>query len=103
MCSFFPYIFYMRKPEQHKITKRVTDQFRLPKDLMLGEAIVTITGRGDMTVENYRGILEYETSLIRLSLKHGQIQIFGKELNIDYYTNDDMKISGRIDKIEYSL
>ena len=56
-----------------------------------------------MTVENYRGILEYETSLIRLSLKHGQIQIFGKELNIDYYTNDDMKISGRIDKIEYSL
>lgn len=81
----------------------VTDNLNLPKDLMLGEAIVSITGRSDMTVENYRGILEYETTLIRLSLKHGQIQISGKALKIDYYTNDDMKISGRIDKIEFSM
>lgn len=93
----------MKKPEQRKITNHVTDHFRLPKDLMLGEPIVTITGRSDLTVENYRGILEYETSQIRLSLKHGQIQIFGKELKIEYYTNEDMKISGRIDRIEYSL
>lgn len=81
----------------------MADGFHLPKDLMLGAPIVTITGRSDMTVENYRGILVYEDSLIRLSLKHGQIQISGVGLNIEYYTNDDMKISGRIDKLEYTF
>ncbi|MCD7864441.1 MAG: YabP/YqfC family sporulation protein [Clostridiales bacterium] len=81
----------------------MTDGFKLPKDLILGDSIVTITGRSDMTVENYRGILLYEDSQIRLSLKHGQIQISGTALNIEYYTNDDMKISGRIDKLEYSF
>ena len=70
---------------------------------MLGEAIVTVTGRSDITVENYRGILEYGPEVIRLSLKHGQIRLSGKGLSIDYYTSDDMKISGMIDRIEYSL
>ncbi|MCD8045838.1 MAG: YabP/YqfC family sporulation protein [Clostridiales bacterium] len=86
-----------------KIAGRMADQFHLPRDLILGEPIVTVTGRGDLTVENYRGILVYETSRIRLSLKHGQLEILGNALNIDYYTNDDMKISGRIDKIEYGM
>lgn len=85
------------------MTGRVTDQLKLPKDLMLGEAIVTVTGRSDITVENYRGILEYGPEVIRLSLKHGQIRLSGKGLSIDYYTSDDMKISGMIDRIEYSL
>ena len=85
------------------MTGRVTEQLKLPKDLMLGEAIVTVTGRSDITVENYRGILEYGTEDIRLSLKHGQIRLSGKGLSIDYYTSDDMKISGMIDRIEYSL
>ncbi|MCD7921622.1 MAG: YabP/YqfC family sporulation protein [Clostridiales bacterium] len=93
----------MRKSKNRKVAERMADGFHLPKDLMLGAPIVTITGRSDMTVENYRGILVYEDSLIRLSLKHGQIQISGVGLNIEYYTNDDMKISGRIDKLEYTF
>ncbi len=81
----------------------MTEQFHLPKDLMLGEAIVTIVGQSDITVENYRGILAYDSGKICLSLKHGQIEISGWALNIDYYTNDDMKISGNIEKVEYGL
>ena len=70
---------------------------------MLGEPIVTITGRNDLLIENYKGILEYLPDKIRLSLKRGQIEIQGKTLKIEYYTNDDMRISGRIDKIEYGI
>lgn len=81
----------------------MTDDLHLPKDLILGDPIVTITGRSDLTVENYRGILLYEDSLIRLSLKNGQIRISGNRLNIEYYTNDDMKISGRIDTLEFTF
>ena len=93
----------MKKTERRQVVHHLTEQMKLPKDLILGEPIVTITGREDITVENYRGILEYETERIRLSLRHGQILISGSGLGIEYYTNEDMKISGRIDKIEYSL
>ncbi|MCD8149971.1 MAG: YabP/YqfC family sporulation protein [Clostridiales bacterium] len=93
----------MKHEKNRKLTAQMTEQFHLPKDLILGEAIVTILGQRDLTVENYRGILAYESDKIRLSLKHGQIEISGRALNIDYYTNDDMKISGNIQRVEYGL
>lgn len=93
----------MRDKVKNKLAADISAHLNLPKDLILGDPIVTITGRREITVENYRGILNYETVLIRLSLKHGQVEIHGSNLKIDYYTNDEMKISGRIDKIEYSI
>lgn len=68
---------------------------------MLGAAIVTITGNGEAFIENYKGILEYNTESIVLQGKNCKICFEGKQLSIDYYTNEDMKISGRIDAVRY--
>ena len=68
---------------------------------MLGAAIVTITGNGEAFIENYKGILEYNTESIVLQGKNCKIYFEGKQLSIDYYTNEDMKISGRIDAVRY--
>jgi sporulation protein YqfC len=93
----------MRKQKKKNMIYQVTNRLELPRDLMLGESIVTVTGRSDLTIENYKGILEYRTDKIRLSLKHGQIEIFGKALKIEYYTNEDMRITGCIDRVEYGM
>ena len=69
--------------------------------LMLGAAIVTVTGRGEAVISNYTGILEYEDSFIRVQTKTCRIRITGVRLAIDYYTNEEMKITGSIDTIEY--
>ena len=68
---------------------------------MLGAAIVTITGNGEAFIENYKGILEYNTESIVLQGKNCKICFEGKQLSIDYYTNEDMKISGWIENIRY--
>lgn len=73
----------------------------MPKDVVLGVPIVTIVGEFEINIENYRGIIEYTDVLIRIKVKNGQIKITGKRLQIEYYTNDDMMITGRIEKIEY--
>lgn len=68
---------------------------------MLGAAIVTITGNREAFIENYKGILEYTTESIVLQGKNCKISFEGKRLSIDYYTNEDMKISGNIDAVRY--
>lgn len=73
----------------------------LPQDVILGVPLLTMTGFAEMCVENYRGILEYTEALIRIQTKIGQIRITGKGLLISYYTNDEMKITGKISSIEY--
>lgn len=79
----------------------IVESLKLPKDTMLGAAIVTITGNREAFIENYKGILEYTTESIVLQGKNCKICFEGKGLSIDYYTNEDMKISGSIDTVRY--
>ena len=81
---------------QISLRERIVDNLELPKDL-----IVTVTGRGEAVISNYKGILEYEDSFIRVQTKTCRIRITGVRLAIDYYTNEEMKITGSIDTIEY--
>lgn len=73
----------------------------LPPDLVAGEAIVTATGRREVLIENYKGILDLENSFIKVQTKNCRIQISGEHLSVQYYTNEEMKITGRIDSIQY--
>ena len=79
----------------------IVESLKLPKDTMLGAAIVTITGNREAFIENYKGILEYTTESIVLQGKNCKICFEGRHLSIDYYTNEDMKISGSIDSVRY--
>lgn len=94
----------MRRELKHPFLRSrelIVESLKLPKDTMLGAAIVTVTGNREAFVENYKGILEYTTESIVLQGKNAKICFEGKELSIDYYTNEDMKISGRIDALRY--
>lgn len=77
------------------------ESLKLPKDSVLGASILTVTGNSDIFVENYKGIIEYSGEMILLQGKTCKIEILGKRLNIVYYTNEDMKISGCIESIRY--
>ena len=50
----------------------------------------------------YRGITEYTECLVRVQTKGGQIRLTGKRLKVEYYTNDEMKITGKIESIEFA-
>lgn len=84
------------------LQEKIVEGLNLPKDLMLGVPVVTLTGNHEAIVINYKGILEYENNLIRLQTKHEKITIEGNDLLIDYYTGEEMKIAGRISGVYYS-
>lgn len=79
----------------------IVESLKLPKDTMLGASIVTVTGNREAFIENYKGILEYTKESIVLQGKNCRICFEGRQLSIDYYTNEDMKISGGIDAVRY--
>ena len=79
----------------------IVESPKLPKDTMLGASIVTVTGNREAFIENYKGILEYTKESIVLQGKNCKICFEGRQLAIDYYTNEDMKISGSIEAVRY--
>ena len=94
----------MRKNAKLSLSRQkeiIVESLKLPKDSMLGASIVSITGNREAFIENYKGILEYTTETIVLQGKNCRISFQGKKLSIDYYTNEDMKISGIIESVRY--
>ncbi len=74
----------------------LVESLKLPKDMMMGVFVLSMIGNREVLIENYRGILEYTDTCILLQTKQGQIKFEGNNLVIEYYTNEDMKISGYI-------
>ncbi len=81
--------------------ERISDKIGFTKDIMLGETIITIEGNKQLFIENYKGIISYEDKAIIVQGKRGKICIEGKNLQIEYYTNLDMKIKGTICNVKY--
>ena len=79
----------------------LVESLRLPKDICMGAMKVTMTGSREAWIENYRGILEYTEKLILLQGKTCQVCFEGTCLSIDYYRQEDVKVSGCIACVRY--
>lgn len=75
------------------------DKTKLPKDVVLGASLLHVTGHYGLIIENYKCIVEYTDKLLIVKTKHGRISIEGENLDIEYYTNEDMKIKGKLKNI----
>jgi sporulation protein YqfC len=82
-------------------TEKLIETLQLPRDILCGEIRLTITGNREIWIENYKGLLECTDKTILIQAKNHKLLLEGKALNIDYYTNEDMKISGRILNVKY--
>lgn len=74
----------------------LVQSLKLPKDMMMGAFMLSMTGNKEAFIENYKGIIEYTDTCILLQTKGGQVRFEGSGLVIEYYTNEDMKITGSI-------
>lgn len=87
--------------EKQSYLESLSENLKLPPDVLASVPILTVTGNHQLCLENYRGIIEYTGEIIRIQAKSCRIHIEGKNLNIDYFTDDEMRISGKISRIEY--
>lgn len=77
------------------------EALKLPKDVVLGEALISFLGRHSVVIENYRSIVMYSDTMIKLQARNCRINILGNRLVIEYYTSEEMKINGLIKCLEF--
>lgn len=81
--------------------KRKLDKIlEIPEEVYTNVPKITITGFSEIILENYKGILEYEEFFASISTHIGIVNINGYNLNLEKMTNDDIKITGKIESIE---
>lgn len=91
----------MGKKNLSRVKSNIVESLELPKDIVYGAVIITAMGRNQVLIENYKGIIEYTREKVRVQTKNCQVTVEGKSLMIEYYTNEEMKITGFIQGILY--
>jgi sporulation protein YqfC len=73
----------------------------LSDEIVLNVPRFIISGKSGLLIENYKGIVEFETGKLRINTKIGAVWITGNNLLIKEITKEYMVISGEIHCVEF--
>ena len=80
--------------------KRINELLEIPKEVYSNIPNIIITGFIEILIENNKGIIEYEDYFVRVNTALGIINIHGVNLKLEKMTEDNLKITGTIEKID---
>lgn len=80
--------------------RKLNDILEIPKEVYTNIPNFIVTGFEDMIIENCKGILEYEDYYIRVNTFIGIVNVHGINLKLEKMTEDNLKITGKIESIE---
>lgn len=89
------------KKELNRSSKIIINKVKIPMEIVLNIPKIIITGDGEITIENHKGILTFEKERVRVNSKIGVITIEGINFEILYIGGYTLTISGIFKKIIY--
>ena len=87
-----------KKPKKYS---KIDNLLELPREVASSDVKITIIGFDEIFIENYKNILEYQDVLIKLNTFDGTITIYGFNLKLEQMTDEDIRVIGKIDSIEF--
>jgi len=84
-----------------RVKEKMTGLFALPKEIALNLPLITATGQGEINVENYKNIVEFTETKIRIQTNTGMLTIEGHYLVLKQVTSEHVLITGKIKDIKW--
>lgn len=85
------------------IKNMFTKILELPKEAVIDLPVISIVGNEELTIENYKGVIEYSEEKIRINTTKGVVKIEGRSMFLKQITDDDIQVIGTIIKIEFMI
>lgn len=85
------------------VGKKINNILEIPKEVSEGISKMIIIGFDSIKLENYIGIMEYSDVCILVKVKMGLIYFYGHNLEMLQMKEEEIKIQGRLEKIEFDL
>jgi len=79
-----------------KLKEKITNTLSLPKEIALNLPVVTATGRREVIIENYKNLIEFADTVIRVRTADSTVTIEGEHLALQHLTTENVMIVGRI-------
>lgn len=89
------------KKKENKTADKIAGALDVPLDVICDIPKTEIIGCDRISVENFRGILDYEENCIKINSNAGIIKIEGESLYIESVTDEGVYIKGKIIRVEF--
>lgn len=84
-----------------RVKEKMTGLFSLPKEIALNLPLITVTGRGEINIENYKNLVEFTDTKIRIQTNAGMLSIEGQGFILKQITSEHVLITGTINAIHW--
>ena len=81
--------------------QQMAEILELPKELILNVPKLTLIGNNIMSIQNFRSLIEYSNTQIKIKTNSGLILIQGNKLSIKEISTEDTIIEGEIQRLEF--
>ncbi len=80
---------------------KVSEKLNLTSNVLLGEPLIELYGKSKIRIENHRGIVQYNSQIIKLNTILGTLQITGENLEMTSLVTEEIYITGQIESVTY--
>ena len=84
-----------------RVKEKMTDFLALPKEITLDLPLIMATGREEINIENYKNLIEFTDTKIRIHTSAGMLTIEGQRLKLNQITTENILVTGKINGIQW--
>lgn len=84
---------------KRSIKKSVTEALEIPAEALFDVPVITMAGKNELDIENYKSILEYSDSCISINTAVGIVVIEGSGLELKAVTSEAISVKGGIESL----
>ena len=84
-----------------RIKEKMTDVLSLPKEIALNLPMISATGQEEIYIENYKKLVEFTETKIRIHTSIGMLTIEGQRLRLGQITTEHILIIGTIKSTQW--
>ncbi|AGF54704.1 MULTISPECIES: sporulation protein YqfC [Clostridium] len=81
--------------------EKILNKLDLPSDISLDLPKIIVIGNREITIENHKGIIFFETNMVKINSRVGAIIISGENFEILFIAETSITISGLFKGISY--
>lgn len=81
--------------------EKILNKLEFPRDISLDLPKIIVIGNREITIENHKGIIFFESDMVKINSRIGAILIKGEEFEILFIAENSITITGIFKGISY--
>ena len=81
--------------------EKILNKLEFPRDISLDLPKIIVIGNREITIENHKGIIFFESAMVKINSRIGAILIKGEEFEILFIAENSITITGVFKGISY--